>query len=529
MGLFFYLSAIRMSPPARIPQSVEAEAVAEQIVDALGRETTGLLNGPNATISSKIVSGLNDLESGTSELINKGTFSRSEIEKLQSDAAALEVLIDDISEANWKYIGISVAHHFTRLAEAAEEPESAESLQGEIRAHYHSLRLRLLQQTRGARTHRNSNDLGDETELIFKEFFQRHLGRRVRVVKGGEIWDYNGNRSGQIDLLIVPDDALLTTPGDTEDGKSNVFVDQVFAAVMVGANLTTSKLGTDWKALQKIPGYVERPSDFPELNDHPWPLCYIIGGRSDPIGKLEEKWKELCEEGHLTHVPQFILSLDSGYAYSGSRRWPCPRYPGNYTEPDHVTNQTGIYSGLGLAWILLQIRGRLALLERRSVTAINRQQNLLHDAMYSIAGSQSHGDRFSQSFASFSELLGPIRWGSLSTNAHNRLPLHSVRIGDYNLYRDGADPHSLSNKELFSKARMFEYPSHQVSEDMIAFREILSHHRSGTIKSRYVVFTVEGEELTSPSIEEAQSLSEALEIAALKTTAENPEESSSSE
>jgi len=518
-----------MSSPARIPQSVEAEAVAEQTLGALRKERTDLLGGPNATFSSKIISGLDNLETGTNALIDNGTFSQADIEKLRRDASALENLIDDISEANWRYIGISVEHHFKRLAKAAEEPEPAKSLQGEIRAHFHSLRLRLLQQTRGARTHRNSNDLGDETELIFKEFFQRHLGKRIRVVKGGEIWDYKGNRSGQIDLMIVPDDALMTTPGDTEDGKCNVFVDQVIAAVMVGANLTTSKLDSDWKALQKIPDYAGRSSDFPGLNDHPWPLCYIIGGRSDPIEKLEEKWVELCKEGHLTNVPQFVLSLDSGYSYSGSRRWPCPRYPGNYTEPDQVTSQTGIYSGLGLAWILLQVRGRMVFMEGRQVGVINRQQALLHNAMYSIAGSQSYGDRFAHSFVSMLELLGPIRWGGFSTHAHNRLSLHSLSVRGHQLYRSGPEPQAFSLTELASRTRLFEFPTHLISGKMIVFREILSYKRRETLKSRYVVFTDEGEEIDTPQVADAKSLSDALKAAERLIEASSEVESLNSE
>jgi hypothetical protein len=75
---------------------------------------------------------------------------------------------------------------------------------GEIRAHYHNMRLRLLEQMIGARMLALSSDLGDETERIWQQFLEQHLGPMFRVLRGGYICDHAGNKSCQVEMIVSP-------------------------------------------------------------------------------------------------------------------------------------------------------------------------------------------------------------------------------------------------------------------------------------------------------------------------------------
>ena len=148
--------------------------------------------------------------------------------------------------------------------------------------------------------------------------------------------------------------------GQSDDGKAQVLIDQVISAIMVTSNLTVAKLKSDWQKLQSIPAFPEMEKDHAHLKGHPWPLCYILAAQSDSAEDLEEAWKQVCREGYTQVVPQYVIALDTGFLYCGLRKWPCPRYPSNYTEAEDVSAWTGIYAGLGLAWLLTQHQGRLA-------------------------------------------------------------------------------------------------------------------------------------------------------------------------
>ena len=216
-----------------------------------------------------------------------------------------------------------------------------------------------------------NSDLGDENERIWQQFLERQLGPMFRVLRGGHICDHQGNVSCQIDLIVVPADAQVFVPGDSEDGKAQVLIDQVISAIMVTSNLTAAKLTSDWRSFQTIPAFPEKEQDHPYLKGHPWPLCYMLAAQSDSAEDLQAAWQKICQEGVTQVVPQFVVTLDAGFLYCGLSRWPCPRFPGNYTEADHVYAETGIYAGLGLAWLLTQHQGRLAATQRRNLGAIS--------------------------------------------------------------------------------------------------------------------------------------------------------------
>src|SRR6185369_8400504 len=105
-------------------------------------------------------------------------------------------------------------------------------------------------------------------------------------------------------------------------------------------------------------------------------------------------WCELCNEGLTQMVPQIVLSLDTGYLYSGARRWPAPRFPGNYVQADQVRVETDIYAGLGLGWLIAQHQGRLAAIKRQALGPITRFAKLLDEAMLREGVPPTHSRRF---------------------------------------------------------------------------------------------------------------------------------------
>jgi hypothetical protein len=502
-----------MSHSNKIPQQIEAQAVAEQILITLEKESTKLLGLKDSNRFTPIIANLGRLTSMIHQMNLSENFFQPNFESLKNFAEETELLIDDISEKHWIPIPISLGHHINRLIEASTALPPQKGLEGELRSHFYIQRTRLLEQTKGSRMHENSNDMGEDTERTFQQFFQHQLGSSYRVLRGGKIYGYDGNSSGQIDVIVVRSDSTIIIPSNAEGGKANVFIDEVLAAIMITGNLTKKKLRDDWISLQKIPPHPKLKEEFDQLQEHPWPLCYIVGGRGDPIENLESAWVEICEDGLKRHIPQFVLSLDSGYIYSGSRRRPCPRYPGNYQQPEQVANQDGIYGGLGLGWILLQIRARLAVLEKRPLGSLNRQENLMNAAMYSVAGRQSYYDRFRRPFTAHTQIFGSVYWGGTSIDCHNRLPAYSVKTSEYDLYEGGLSPQNLSLSEMFNKTRFFRYPVFEIGNGMVALQECFSAHDKENFYSRFVVFLENGHELNSALFRDAVSLSEALEIA----------------
>ena len=319
-----------------------------------------------------------------------------------------------------------------------------------------------------------------------------------------------------MDLIVVRADAQVFVPGDSNDGKAQVLIDQVISAIMVTSSLTAAKLKSDWQKLQSIPAFPEMEKDHPHLKGHPWPLCYILAAQSDPPEDLEEAWKQVCREGHTKAVPQYVIALDTGYLYCGLRKWPCPVFPGNYTEAEHVRVETGIYAGLGLAWLLTQHQGRLAAAQRQSLGAINRFARLLDDAMRREALPATYSDRFETMFQ-MRAIAGVIEWGSVAYWAHNRLQLRSLKrkreglknVWEVELLLPGVHPDALKH------LRWFRYGMMATAGRLIAVEEWLNHKSKTDHRRRIAVFdALTGEEVTRPSVDALTAVSEVESIRA---------------
>ena len=272
----------------RFPETL---ALMEQALRHVLSEQEKLLKRRDASDLTPILKGLCDLALKTTNLIAAGCNRPGSTKHLTGEAKRIETVVDDVSEELWSPIQVSVHAIYERI-EQSFQPKSGEfGFAAEVRTHYHNLRIRLLEQMLSARMLASSSDLGDECERIWQQFLERHLGPMFRVLRGGYICDHQGTKSCQIDLIVVLADAQVFVPGDSEDGKAHALIDQIVAAIMVTANLTTKKLTDDWEKLQSLPRYLDFEKDYPQLNGHPWPLCYILAAQSDPTEELQKTWK----------------------------------------------------------------------------------------------------------------------------------------------------------------------------------------------------------------------------------------------
>ncbi|MDB6123678.1 MAG: hypothetical protein JWQ71_2671, partial [Pedosphaera sp.] len=240
------------------------------------------------------------------------------------EAQRLEAEADRISENIWDSALLSLTPIFQKIQSHHAASLNDKSYTKQLRAQYNNFRLALLEQVAGARFLENNSDLGEEIERIFVQYLERRLGTSVRVLRGGHIYDYENNRSGQIDIIITPSDSLGFCPADTGSGKYNVMVDQVIAAISITSRLTADKLRNRLQELQKIPVFLQKEQSYSVLKDHAWPLCYIVGAESDDLDKLEEVW-DAAGSAEDKHAPQMLILLDSGYLMARTACWPTSR------------------------------------------------------------------------------------------------------------------------------------------------------------------------------------------------------------
>jgi hypothetical protein len=245
-------------------------------------------------------------------------------------------------------------------------------------------------------------------------------------------------------------------------------------------------------------------------------LCFILSAHSDSAEDLKKTWRELCGEGLTQMVPQSVVSLDTGYLYSGARKWPAPRFPANYVEPDDVHAETGVYAGLGLAWLITQHQGRLAATKHQAIGPITRFARLLDQAMMRKGVPPTYSARFDPTLW-MRDIAGVFGWGSVTSYAHNRLQLCSLRrnrngataIYEIELFQAGTDMKSLSWPNDSELLRWFRYGKTHVTGKLLGVEEWLDHKAKTQHRRRIAVFdTVSGEEIIGPDVDALNDVSE---------------------
>jgi len=107
----------------------------------------------------------------------------------------------------------------------------------------------LLAEYERSRQQMASDNLGANRQAFCDRFLERVLPSRVVVVQGGEIWDSKGHNTGQIDVLVLRDDAAALAFGGTRD---TYLVEGVLAAIEVKSNLTSDKLQKALLTLDRV-------------------------------------------------------------------------------------------------------------------------------------------------------------------------------------------------------------------------------------------------------------------------------------
>lgn len=92
-----------------------------------------------------------------------------------------------------------------------------------------------------------SRNLGDNRENFVNNFLKNSLPAKL-IVRSGEIWDSLGFKTGQIDTLIIRDDAPSLDFGD----KNSYLAEGVFGVIEVKSNLTSEKLEEAAGNLEKV-------------------------------------------------------------------------------------------------------------------------------------------------------------------------------------------------------------------------------------------------------------------------------------
>ena len=92
-----------------------------------------------------------------------------------------------------------------------------------------------------------SANIGYNRELFCNNFLSRVLPPRL-TVRRGEIWDSEGRKTGQLDVVILRDDTPSLTFGEADA----FLAEGVFGVIEVKSNLTKAKLQEALTTLRRV-------------------------------------------------------------------------------------------------------------------------------------------------------------------------------------------------------------------------------------------------------------------------------------
>lgn len=93
-----------------------------------------------------------------------------------------------------------------------------------------------------------SDNLGHNREVFCTKFLSGVLPNRL-TISSGEIWDSERAKTGQLDLIVVRDDAI---PLDFSGSRRTYLAEGVFAVIEVKSNLTRTNLVEAGKSLERV-------------------------------------------------------------------------------------------------------------------------------------------------------------------------------------------------------------------------------------------------------------------------------------
>src|SRR5689334_18163160 len=133
-----------------MPRFPETHSLLEQAARHVLSTQGKLLKRADAQELKGLLLSLNELAVETTNVLAKGfdpNISTSHLTKL---ARKLETDTDDLSETLWTHIDISVSAIYERIEESLLTKPGKRGVAADLRAHYHNLRIGLLEQMIGA-------------------------------------------------------------------------------------------------------------------------------------------------------------------------------------------------------------------------------------------------------------------------------------------------------------------------------------------------------------------------------------------
>lgn len=134
--------------------------------------------------------------------------------------------------------------------------EETSDIFDKIRIYFQSISDILADERRCSEVFPNPTDMGTIRESALKKFLISHLPKRCDIVSGGFIFDSEGNKSKQLDLIITNDLTLQFKQFEENAGKSFAAIEGCYAIISVKSTLTKSKL---YECLEEFSSIPETP------------------------------------------------------------------------------------------------------------------------------------------------------------------------------------------------------------------------------------------------------------------------------
>ena len=157
-----------------------------------------------------------------------------------------------------------------------------------------------------------SLNLGKNRENFVKIFLKAVLPPRLRNIYDGEIIDKDGKKTGQLDLIIIRDDAPCIDYG----GSNSYLAEGVFAVIEIKSNLDKAELIKAKRALEKVSALSVNPPSVMMGGfciNRPLRIVFSYTG-----SELETLFKNLSEESAFD-VFDLVCVLDKGVIVSKGR------------------------------------------------------------------------------------------------------------------------------------------------------------------------------------------------------------------
>lgn len=174
-----------------------------------------------------------------------------------------------------------------------------------------------------------SRNVGDNREIFINNFLHHSLPPKLSV-RNGEVWDKNGQKTGQLDTLIIRNDA----PSLDYGGRNVYLAEGVFAVIEIKSNLTTEKLKEAINTLEKVE-QLSIPKPTVTIGGHnlgrPLRIVFAYFGSSwETIGKY-------LDENNKGELLDLICILDKGVLARRDRLiFPYDKVTGEKFEKDII-------------------------------------------------------------------------------------------------------------------------------------------------------------------------------------------------